>query len=281
MADRDDEVFLDEDSGLPTILDDNGHRRPLGFIPQTDIALMESVPTYQDTASLIPESEWVEFDEWPSEIKIKDQDGKGACNGHAAAISIEVARYVAGMPYVPISAWYIYAILCNGVDRGSMILDALKLCEDDGAAPESLVQYGIINPRKLTAEAHAAAPRFKAEIGSRVTTYQEIGTALQRRQSLNVAVCVGSGFNRLSSDGVPGLSRGACNHAVGMALGMKKSSSGEWLGRMPNSWTTQWGDKGFCWLPLKYIPTAAYFEAYTIRAVADDSADTTRPPVIV
>jgi hypothetical protein len=264
---------------LPFIHDDLGHKRPLGLIPG-DPARMMSVPPMAAT-DLIPESEWVEFHEWPSEIPIKDQNGFGACNGHAAAMAVETSRYVSGMPHVGISAWYIYAILCNGVDRGSMILDALELTQSDGVAPEDLVKYGIINPNRLTAEAHAAAPRFKVEIGERLTTYQQLGTAIQRRQSINLAVCVGNAFNNLNSDGVPGLGRGYCNHAVHVGLGMKKAKDGSWLGLMANSWTTQWGDNGFCWLPLKYLPTASAFEAYTVRAVVDDTADVTKPPVIL
>jgi hypothetical protein len=255
----------------------DGTRRHLGFIPAPRARVM-AVSPYRDTATLIPEKDWEPFDEWPEQIKIKDQDGKGACNGHAAATSVEVSRYVKGMDHVPISAWYIYAILCNGVDQGSMILDALELCQKDGAAPESLVDYGIINPRKLTAEAHAAAPRYKAEIGASLQSYEEIGTAVMRRQSINLSITVGSGFNNLDSDGVPPLGRGPGNHAVFCGLGLKRRSNGEVLIKMANSWTTQWGLNGFCWLPLKKVVAGSYFESYTLRAIVDDTADTSRPP---
>lgn len=268
-----------DDTTLMGVDDGLGNIRPLGLIPG-DPRRMQAVPLMADT-DLIPESEWVEFNDWPAEIKIKDQNGRGACNGHAAATAIEVARFVAGMPHVPVSAWYIYAILCQGRDNGSMILDALNLTKEDGAAPESLVKYGIINPGLLTPEAHAAASRYKIEIGSRLTTAAQIGSAVQRKQSINLAVAVTGSFNRLDSDGVPGLSRGACNHAVHVGLGMKKSKAGKWLVLCSNSWTTQWGDSGFCWFPVDFLPTANYFEAYAVRAVVDDTADITRPPEII
>lgn len=264
---------------LPTHVDHAGYERPLGFIPG-DPRRMMAVPPMA-ASDLIPESEWVEFNEWPDHIKIKDQDGRGACNGHAAATAIETIRHVAGMPHVPISAWYIYAILCQGRDNGSQILAALELTESDGASPEDQVKYGIINPNLLTNEAHKQAARFKVEVGERLTTYQQLGTAIQRRQSINLAVCVGGGFNNLNADGVPQLGRSWCNHAVHVGLGMKRAKDGSWLGLMANSWTTQWGDNGFCWLPLKYLPTASAFEAYTLKAVVDDTADNTRPPILV
>lgn len=263
---------------LPSIFDDLGNKRPLGFLAG-DPAKMMAVPPMA-ASDLIPESEWVEFNEFPAEIKRKNQNGKGACNGFAAALGVETARYTAGMPYVELSGWYIYAILCGGVDRGSQILAALDLLGEDGVSPENLVKYGLIQPRQLTDAAHAAAPRFKAEIGERLTTYEQIGTAIQRRQSINLAVAVGNSFNNLNADGVPGFGR-ICNHAVHVGLGMKRARNGEWLGLMTNSWGEQWGQNGMCWLPLKYLPTAAYFEAYTLKAIVDDTADNTRPPDLI
>lgn len=203
------------------------------------------------------------------------------CNGHAAALGAEVIRWNSGAPHVPLSAWYVYSILCGGIDRGSAILDALQLLEDKGDAPETEVQYGLINPNRLTAAAHAAAAHYKMEIGNRISTPAEIGSAIQRRQVINLAVCVGGGFNNLNSDGVPGLGRGFCNHAVFVGMGMKRDKNGKWLGKMANSWTTQWGLNGFCWLPIDYVPTAMAFEAYTLRAPFDDSADNTNPPVLI
>src|SRR5262249_3693928 len=83
------------------------------------------------------ESDWHEFDEWPAGIRIKNQNGRGACNGHASALALELARHVAGMPHVPLSAWFIYAVLCNGLDTGSSILAALDFWPGRGTAPES------------------------------------------------------------------------------------------------------------------------------------------------
>lgn len=274
-----DEVYTNDD-GLPAILDHEGNERPLGFIPAPP-ERVQAISPYSATTELIPESEWVEFDFWPSEIAIKDQDGKGACNGHAAATGAEMIRYVAGMPYIPLSAWYVYSILCNGIDRGSQILDALELLESKGVAPESDVQYGIINPRKLTAAAHTDAARFKVEIGSRMTTAAEIVSAVLRREPINLAVCVGAGFNNLSSEGIVPLGRGFCNHAIAVGFGLKKSKSGVWLVKMINSWTTSWGQGGFGWLEVERVVRASAFEAYHLRAIADDTADNTGPPILI
>ncbi len=263
---------------LPEILDHEGNPRPLGCLPQTSTRRMMAVPSYRDVATLIPEKEWEPFDEWPVHIKRKDQNGKGACNGFAAALGVMLSRYVSGMDDLELSGWYIYSILCRGIDQGSLILDALELLESKGVAPEADVKYGLINPAQLSAQAHKNAARFKVELGSKITTYEELGTAIVRREPINLAICVADGFNNLDKDGVPPLGRGYCNHAVFVGMGLSRRSNGEVLGNMTNSWNSTWGIDGRCNLPLKKVVQASYFEAYTLRAVFDDTADTSRPP---
>lgn len=265
--------------GLEYILDDAGNQRPLGFLQGDPARMMAVAPMAAE--DLIPESQWVEFDEFPDTIKRKNQNGKGACNGFATALGVETSRYVSGMPHIELSGWYVYSILCNGRDVGSMILDGLSLIEDKGCSPEELVQYGLIDPRRLTSQAHTEAARFKAEIGERLTTYEQLGSAIQRRQSINLAVCVGNSFNNLDAEGVPPLGHGYANHAVHVGLGMKKLRNGEWACLMTNSWGAEWGLDGKCWLPLRRLPQQPAFEAYTLRAVIDDVADNTKPPAII
>lgn len=268
------------DQGLELHPDQDGYERPLGLL-RGDPAMMMAVAPYAASTDLIPESEVEDYDEWPSELEVLDQDGRGACNPHAGIMGEHMVRYTAGMPYIKLSPWFTYARLCRGYDRGSMILDCLKDLEDVGTCTFSAVEYAMINPNRLSKEAYAEAPRFKAEIGARLTTAQELWTAIMRREAINLAVCVGGAFNNLDADGVPPRGAGYCNHAVAVGFGIKRSRSGEILGKMINSWGTRWGQDGFCWLPLKKIVQAPAFEAYTLRAVVDDTADNTRPPDLI
>jgi hypothetical protein len=226
----------------------------------------------------LPDSELSAFeDDVP--LQIKNQDGRGACNGFASVTAMEYARFVAGMLHVPLSGWFVYAILCNGIDRGSMILDALELTTETGAAPEEFVAYGIINPRKLTDEARQNAPRFRMEIGHALKTWREMVSAAFLRRSMNASLRAGGAFDNLDAEGVPGAIRGAGNHAIMLGGGLKFSQKHGWLIKGRNSWDTRWGLQGCFWMAEKHWANQSYRECYEIVAVHDDpQAD--NPPVV-
>lgn len=262
---------------LPIYRDDFGHDRPLGHVPPVG---RPPVAAPLSPGALLDPARWEEFELDPGDIRIKDQDGKGACNGHAAATDMEWARRIAGMPHVPLSAWYVYAILCNGWDRGSNIGDALRLCTDRGVCLEPSVPYATINPRRIPEAAHAEAKRFRIEIGAKLEGFDALMTATQLRQPFNFSLCVGRGFDQLSAEGVVGYSRGAGNHAICGGLGAKRLSGGEWAIKFANSWGTRWGQGGYAWFTRRHVEEQGWFEAYSISAATDDPQDDTRPPAV-
>jgi hypothetical protein len=223
----------------------------------------------------IPDSELREFDlttnpDWP--VKVKNQGSFGACNGHAAATSLEIARYIAGMTHVPLSSWLIYADLCQGWDRGSIIADALKHLSNVGTCPEPLVPHGTIQPRRVSQEARAEVLRFRVEIGYEVNTHRDLVIATHLRIPTNFSVPVNGSFNQLDADGVPGNRPGPHNHAVCGGVGLKRSTKHGWLVMTQNSWGEQWGQRGFFWAAER-TTQGSYPDAYGVWAVTSDPQD--------
>lgn len=235
------------------------------------------VRTYRVMAKLpdIPDSELREFDLRQNPyfpVKVKNQGNKGACNGHAAASSGEIARFLAGLGYVPLSAWLIYADLCRGIDRGSVIADALQHLEQKGTCEESLVPYGTIQPGQISATARENAKRFRIEIGFEINSHRDLVIATHLRMPSNFSVPVNSNFNTLDADGVPGNRSGAHNHAVCGGLGLRKSAKYGWTVLTQNSWGQQWGDKGYFFAAEKTVQ-GSYPDAYAVSAVIYDPED--------
>ncbi len=277
---------------LETFTEPGGHHRPLGFTPpsveiEQNLLMMGCEPVTageQLVIPLVPVNDWEEFDvrrnpNYP--IQVKDQDGKGACNGHATATAMELARYFNGQPHVALSGWFPYALLCNGVDRGSSIGEALGVVTRRGLSPESDVPYGIIHPQKLTSEAHSSAQHYKCVVGMRIQTWDQLMSAVQLRMGgINLSIKVGMNFN-LDAQGVVNCSGGPGNHAICAGHGAKRLPNGTWAILWQNSWSTKWGDGGYAWLTQAHWDQQSYKEAFVIRTPAEHLEDGQLPPVVM
>jgi hypothetical protein len=260
---------------LEVIKDQSGVERVLGNVAVPEVARRVR---YAVALPDVPESQWVEFS-LTDPTPVKDQGSYGACNGHAAASSLELARYLAGQPTVELSAWMPYAILCNGVDRGSNIGEALDLLTKTGTCLDSAVKHGTINPRKLSEEARAQAVRFRIEIGAKLESFHDLLVATQLRRPFNFSVAVGRQFTDLDAEGVCPVRKGATgNHAIAGGYGCKRARDGRWLIKFKNSWTTAFGQDGYGWLDATAIDNQRWFEAYCVLAVSEDSGDDSTPP---
>lgn len=239
---------------------------PLTFNFRTSVKWVE-VPEFTDSEILsFQPFDLTENPNFP--VKVRDQGQYGACNGHAAATSLEIARWVAGYSHVQLSPWFVYAILCKGIDEGSSISEALDLLSNTGTCRDELVPFGTINPKNLTAKAKQDAKAFRVEISlGQCRSFRDMIVATALRWPFNFSVSVNSNFNSLDADGVPQNRAGAHNHAVTGGLGLKWSKAkSSWLFKAQNSWSTQWGDRGYFWAGPKTI-AGTWADNYFIQAV--------------
>ena len=262
-------------SEFPIHLDSTGVVRSLSLQPSPP-AFGVGLPR----GDILALSDIREFSTHPQEIEIKDQGQIGACTYHGLATTGEGTRAAAGMTYVPLSPWYGYSQVARGRNVGTSISESLEVIKQVGLAPESMVPWGTIDPRYLSAESHAAAKRFRCEIGANLTTWQEILSAVALGRYVTLSVVVGNGFDSLDSDGVPPAYRGAANHAICVGGGLKFSAKKGPLLDAQNSWGERWGMGGRFRISQAHIDNAQWFEAITLVAVYDDPQDVTNPPMV-
>lgn len=247
----------------------DGERRHLGcFEPPPGYMAVrtEKIPD-------VPESEWREFDYYEDVpgfeqfAVIENQGSYGACNAYAACTSLSLAAWIAGYDWTRLDPWYLYGVLSGGVDRGSIISDAVKMLMSTGTCRAGMVPYGTMNPARRSAEAHADAKNHQIEITlGKIETHRDLCIATHMRWPGNHSVPVNSSFDTLDSDGVPGNRPGPHNHAVTYGFGLKKTIKNGWIVQDVNSWSEKWGRKGRFWVAER--TTQGYYpDSYCIMAV--------------
>lgn len=251
-----------------------GEYRRLGWVPPTEAPKLVGSPLVQ-----VPKEAWTEF-EFVGATLVKDQGSRGACNGHAAASTLELCYWIGiGTEHpTPLSPWFIYAILCNGWDRGSNIGKALELLQETGTCREELVPYSTISPGRLSADARADAQHHRITQGGVLETWDDICNAIQLRRPVNLSVRATSGWGEVDRDGIPPIASGSGNHAVGVGWGMR-FRNGDWEVKMQNSWGVRWGVGGYCWLTRKHWELQSNREAYYVESAS--MVPGTEPPQVI
>lgn len=203
---------------------------------------------------------------------IKDQNGRGACNGYAGAGALERARVLKGLTHIKLSGDGLYAAINGGRDQGSMLDDGMDWMMQYGIPPESLVPQHEYLKNRIPAEAYEQGKRFKGFECYSVDTEPELLTGLAIGFVGVVATHVSGSYSSLDADGVSKGGNGPGNHAVGVDDLKYSTRTGKFLVDKFNSWSTRWGDNGRCYLNWdKHLATSVrYHRFYLIRSTSDD-----------
>lgn len=206
---------------------------------------------------------------FPAEQWMRNQGGRGSCNGYAGAWALARARVMCGLPFVPLSGEYLYSMINGGRDSGSMLDDGLKAITEKGVAREELVRHESYLWNQMSQEARSDAPRFKAFECYRVNTELGLASGLAVGFIGVVAVHASSAWGSLSN-GVSRRSLGPGNHAV--VCQDVAVNNGKLLFDIANSWGKRWGDNGHAWNTWSdhLIEPNRNHAFYLIRGVTDD-----------
>lgn len=260
---------------LPKIVDRTGTMRRLGH-KRTPYNLMSMHAHRMGVRKpdSVPQADWVrlQFDV-PIPTPVKDQGEHGSCNGQASTETLQIARLESGYPHVELSADFVYANLCGGVDQGSSIGEALLFLETQGVCEDLMVPRGLLDARRIPEAARKNAARYRIEQGPSLKTVEDVVSAVILRQPINGAVHAGDGFDSFDAEGVVQSRPGFCDHAITIAYGFKISATHGPMVKLRNSWGSWWGvrrEPGTCWIPVAFLVSQPGFEAYSVRAVLGD-----------
>jgi len=207
---------------------------------------------------------------FPAEKWIRNQGRRGSCNGYAGAWALARARVIAGLDFVPLSGEYLYSLINDGRDAGSMLDRGMMAIQEKGVARESMVRHESYLFRDMSAAARADAANFKGWECYRVDDESELASGLALGFVGVVAVHASGSYRSLDSRGVRGSSQGRGNHAVGVQ-DVRISPSGEFEFDEVGSWGRQNGQDGYAWLTWQrhFRSTVESHAFYLIRAVTD------------
>jgi len=210
-----------------------------------------------------------------------DQGAQGSCVGWAVAYALKSfqEKMEIGWPLNTadslFSPAFVYNQINEGSDNGSHIHDALDLIVQQGAATWAKMPYDdsdyLTQP---TQSAVQEAANFRANRWARVETITSIKAALVNRLPVVVGILVYETFQMLvGEDSVYNTATGTLlgGHAVTI-VGYDDNKYGGAF-KIINSWSQNWGNHGYFWIPYSFAPTVI-IQAY----VLEDAENSITPP---
>lgn len=204
-----------------------------------------------------------------SRVSIRDQGDLGSCTGHGIrgclVYHMMKRTDLVDTDLSPLFAYYRGRVAEASVneDSGCEIRDVVKMAAQDGVALESAWPYRIERfKRNPTATAYKSAQVHQVKVG-----YYRCGGEAQRPEdvlndvlrAINAQLPVTGGFACFSNldrgprPGVIPLPGPRDRLEGGHAVWFVRADQRERLLKFQNSWSAQWGDRGFGYLPFDYI----------------------------
>lgn len=272
-------IDIEQDPGL--------HRRPIiqkvtKVIPPFDIPKYHWVKDKIDTRDHLyqltnaAQSNVVDLRQYCSTIE--DQGNLGSCTGQAIAGAIELLHKRQNRT-LDISRLFIYYyermfIGTINYDSGAYIRDGIKACYTYGAPTENLWPYNISKFKTVPSK-----PALLDAAKRKVTSYQRAVVFNQVIDAITSGYPVTIGFSVYSSFDSPTVARTGImpypdvnkerllgGHAV-LLVGYNKHNN-TFIAR--NSWGTNWGDKGYFYMPFQVIQnTRMSNDFWVIKSIAN------------
>lgn len=188
-------------------------------------------PLMSERVPVIPPAQWPDL---IGEIElrsfvnaVKNQGNVGSCATESTTQGVEIVEVLSGQLWVELNPWFIYHTTSGGRDQGSSIDTNLAFVRQNGVAPESIWPRSKGWQARPSADAVEAAKLHRIDEWYDCTTVAEIGTALL------LGFPVIFGWN---------------GHSC-IFTHLLNTTTAQYC----NSWSPQWGDKGFGELRLSSV----------------------------
>lgn len=229
-----------------------------GYIPDT--------PDIRDHKFLVPRvmrlPRAVDLRDHAKPLPILDQGELGSCTAHGSTMAMRLLRQKQGLDDIEMARLQVYydARALEGStksDAGAMIRDVVKAIVKKGAGHEDLWPYDVA--RFATRPPKAV---YASALGDHVVEYQRVdvnSTAVKTAIAQHMPVVIGiSVYDSFESEATAETGIVAIPKKTESLLGghcMVVVGYGQKTGyfTVQNSWSDAWGDKGFCYIPYKYL----------------------------
>jgi hypothetical protein len=215
-----------------------------------------------------------------------DQGSQSSCVGWATAYALKSYQekvetgWTLNTPDHLFSPAFIYNQINGGQDQGSNISEALALAVSKGVATLATMPYNYTDYRtQPTASAFTQALKFKAASFLRVNDTSQIKAALANRKPVVGGIAVYQQLVALKgSNSVYNTSSG--NKQGGHAITIVGYDDDKYGGafKVINSWSQNWGDNGFFWMPYNFTSGGILSEAYILEDAENTETITPQEP---
>ena len=209
---------------------------------------------------------------------IENQGNLGSCTGNAIAGAIELLHKRQNRT-LDISRLFIYYyerlfIGTVNYDSGAYIRDGIKVCYKYGAPTENLWPYNISKFRTVPPKAALLdAAKRKVTSYQRAADFNAVIDAITSGYPVTIGFSVYSSFDSptVAKTGImpyPNVNKERLlgGHAV-LLVGYNKNNN-TFIAR--NSWGTNWGDKGYFYMPFEVIQnTRMSSDFWVIKSIAN------------
>ncbi|MBF0467535.1 MAG: hypothetical protein HQK61_01395 [Desulfamplus sp.] len=202
-----------------------------------------------------------------------DQGNQSSCVGWAIAYALKSYQEKVEIGWAlntdshRFSPAFIYNQINGGQDRGSYIYEALQLAVDKGVATSASMPYRVNDYRtQPSAAAFAEASKFKAASWKRMNDTSQIKAALANRKPVVGGIAVYEQLMNLSgANSVYNTASG--NNQGGHAITIVGYDDDKYGGafKVINSWSNNWGDQGYFWMPYNFAANGILSEAYVLE----------------